>query len=245
MSTPKELLRVGIVGNGVAGIEAALAIRAKEPSWDIAIVSEESDHFFSRTALMYVLCGQLSPQQIEPYERDLYERMGFDPADVHGVDVLVLLLTFVFGFGLAMDYEMFILSRITEQVDAGVPTREAIARGLQRSGRIITSAALIIIVVFAGFATGDLMVIKQLGTALAVAVLLDATLVRCLLVPAFMHVLGRANWWAPKPMVRLHARFGISEAGTPEPEPTETSMKETDQLVDSVPGPVQRADGRS
>ena len=70
-------MRVAIVGNGVAGIEAALAIRAKEPSWDIAIVSEESDHFFSRTALMYVLCGQLSPQQIEPYERDLYERMGF------------------------------------------------------------------------------------------------------------------------------------------------------------------------
>ena len=122
--------------------------------------------------------------------------MGFDPADVHGVDVLVLLLTFAFGFGLAMDYEMFILSRIKEQVDAGVPDREAIARGLQRSGRIITSAALIIIVVFAGFATGDLMVIKQLGTALAVAVLLDATLVRCLLVPgpddlaAAHHVVG-------------------------------------------------------
>ncbi len=137
--------------------------------------------------------------------------MGFDPADVHGVDVLVLLLTFAFGFGLAMDYEMFILSRIKEQVDAGVPGREAIARGLQRSGRIITSAALIIIVVFAGFATGDLMVIKQLGTALAVAVLLDATLVRCLLVPAFMTWQERIMWWAPKWMKRLHARFGLSD----------------------------------
>ena len=137
--------------------------------------------------------------------------MGFDPADVHGVDVLVLLLTFAFGFGLAMDYEMFILARITEQVQAGVPDREAIARGLQRSGRIITSAALIIIVVFAGFATGDLMVIKQLGTALAVAVLLDATLVRCLLVPAFMTWQQRIMWWAPAPLKRLHARFGLSE----------------------------------
>ncbi len=137
--------------------------------------------------------------------------MGFDPADVHGVDVLVLLLTFAFGFGLAMDYEMFILSRIKEQVDAGVPDREAIARGLQRSGRIITSAALIIIVVFAGFATGDLMVIKQLGTALAVAVLLDATLVRCLLVPALMTWQQRIMWWAPKWMKRLHARFGLSD----------------------------------
>ena len=137
--------------------------------------------------------------------------MGFNPDNVHGVDVLVLLLTFIFGFGLAMDYEMFILSRITEQVRAGVPDREAIARGLQRSGRIITSAALIIIVVFAGFATGDLMVIKQLGTALAVAVLLDATVVRCLLVPAFMTWQRRILWWAPRWMTRLHARFGLSD----------------------------------
>jgi uncharacterized membrane protein YdfJ with MMPL/SSD domain len=137
--------------------------------------------------------------------------MGFDASTVHGVDVLVLLLTFVFGFGLAMDYEMFILSRIKEQADAGVEASEAIAIGLQRSGRIITSAALIIIVVFAGFATGDLMVIKQLGTALAVAVLLDATLVRCLLVPAFMTWQRRILWWAPRWMKRLHARFGLSD----------------------------------
>ena len=80
--------------------------------------------------------------------------MNFDASQIHGVDVLVLLLALVFGFGLAMDYELFILSRITDQLRQGVPTREAIARGLQRSGRIISSAALIIIVVFAGFATG-------------------------------------------------------------------------------------------
>jgi uncharacterized membrane protein YdfJ with MMPL/SSD domain len=137
--------------------------------------------------------------------------LNFDAANVHGVDVLVLLLTFTFGFGLAMDYEMFILSRIKEQVDAGVDARESIALGLQRSGRIITSAALIIIVVFAGFASGDLMVIKQLGTALAVAVLLDATLVRCLLVPAFMTWQQRIMWWAPRWLTRVHARIGFSE----------------------------------
>ncbi|HEY4226070.1 MAG TPA: MMPL family transporter [Pseudolysinimonas sp.] len=137
--------------------------------------------------------------------------LNFDPAHVHGVDVLVLVLTFAFGFGLAMDYEMFILSRIKEQVDAGVGPRESIAIGLQRSGRIITSAAAIIIVVFAGFASGDLMVIKQLGTALAVAVLLDATIVRCLLVPAFMTWQQRIMWWAPKPLKRLHARIGFSD----------------------------------
>jgi uncharacterized membrane protein YdfJ with MMPL/SSD domain len=136
--------------------------------------------------------------------------LGFDPADVAGVDALVITLVLVFGFGLAMDYEMFILSRIKEQADAGVPAREAIATGLQRSGRIITSAALIIVVVFAGFATGELMVIKQLGTALAVAVFLDATLVRCLLVPAVMTWQERVMWWSPAPLRRLHARFGVS-----------------------------------
>jgi RND superfamily putative drug exporter len=137
--------------------------------------------------------------------------MGFNAADVHGVDVLVLVLTFAFGFGLAMDYELFILSRVKELKDAGVSDEEAIALGLQRSGRIISSAALIIIVVFAGFATGDLMVIKQLGTALAVAVLLDATLVRCLLVPALMTWQRRIMWWAPRWMKRLHARFALSD----------------------------------
>ncbi len=137
--------------------------------------------------------------------------MGFDPTEVHGVDVLVLVLTLAFGFGLAMDYEMFILSRIKELVDAGVEGREAIALGLQRSGRIISSAGLIIVVVFAGFATGDLMVIKQLGVALAVAVVLDATLVRMLLVPAFMTWQERIMWWAPRWMKRIHSRFGLRE----------------------------------
>jgi len=137
--------------------------------------------------------------------------MGFDPDTVYGVDTLVVLLTFVFGFGLAMDYEMFILSRVKERRDAGASDTEAIALGLQRSGRIITSAALIIIVVFAGFATGDLMIIKQLGVALAFAVLLDATIVRCLLVPAFMTWQRRIMWWAPRWMKRLHARFGLAD----------------------------------
>lgn len=138
--------------------------------------------------------------------------MGFDASEVHGVDVLVVVLVLAFGFGLAMDYEMFILSRIKELVDAGVDGREAIALGLQRSGRIISSAGLIIVVVFAGFATGDLMVIKQLGVALAVAVVLDATLVRMLLVPAFMTWQERIMWWAPRWMRRLHARFGLRES---------------------------------
>jgi uncharacterized membrane protein YdfJ with MMPL/SSD domain len=137
--------------------------------------------------------------------------LNFDASHVYGVDVIVLLLTIVFGFGLAMDYEMFLLSRIKERLDAGTDSREAIALGLQRSGRIITSAALIIIVVFAGFATGDLMIIKQLGIALAVAVFFDATLVRCLLVPAFMTWQQSIMWWAPRWAKRLHARIGLAD----------------------------------
>jgi uncharacterized membrane protein YdfJ with MMPL/SSD domain len=140
------------------------------------------------------------------------ELMGFDAAEIYGVDPLVLVLVLVFGFGLAMDYEMFILSRITELIDGGVDGRESIALGLQRSGRIITSAGLVIVVVFAGFATGDLMVIKQLGVALAVAVTLDATLVRMLLVPAFMTWQLRIMWWAPRWMKRIHARFALRDA---------------------------------
>ncbi len=98
---------------------------------------------------------------------------------------------------------------------------------------------------FAALIAAQVSFMRMFGVGLTLAVLVDATLVRMLLVPAFMHVLGRSNWWAPKPLARLHERFGISEASTPEPEPTETSMKETDERVDSVPGAVQRVDGRS
>ena len=127
-----------------------------------------------------------------------------------GIETYVLALVVAFGFGLAMDYEVFLLSRVKELYDAGRPNDEAVRLGLQRSGRIITSAALIIIVVFTGFVFGRLLVIKEVGFFLATAVLIDATLVRLLLVPATMTLLGRYNWWAPKPLRRLHARFAIT-----------------------------------
>lgn len=100
----------------------------------------------------------------------------------------------------------------------------AVRVGLQRSGRIITSAALLIVIVFCGFAAGQMLGIKQMGFALAVAVVVDAALVRCLLVPATMTLLGDANWWAPAPLRRLHARIGLHEsgpapAGAPVPDP--------------------------
>lgn len=126
-----------------------------------------------------------------------------------GIETYVVALIIAFGFGLAMDYEVFLLSRIKEAYDAGRPNDEAVRVGLQRSGRIITSAALIIIVVFTGFVFGELLVIKAVGFALAVAVLVDATLVRMLLVPSTMTLLGRYNWWAPRFLQRVHRRFAI------------------------------------
>jgi putative drug exporter of the RND superfamily len=130
---------------------------------------------------------------------------------VGGIEAVIPLLVFAFAFGLSMDYEVFLLSRIKEFHDAGLDNDAAVSAGLQRTGRVITSAALIIVVVFAGFVVGDLLVIKQTGVALAVAVLIDATLVRILLVPATMTVLGEWNWWAPAPLRRLHDRFGLRD----------------------------------
>jgi uncharacterized membrane protein YdfJ with MMPL/SSD domain len=144
-------------------------------------------------------------------EGNLAGPLNFDAASISGVDALVLTLVLTFGFGLAMDYEMFLLARIKEHHDRGESTRRAIETGLQSSGRIITSAALIIVLVFAGFATGELMQMKQIGTALAVAVLLDATLVRIVLVPAVMTSLERVLWWAPRWLAPVHAQFGLKE----------------------------------
>lgn len=120
-------------------------------------------------------------------------------------------LVLAFGFGLAMDYEVFLLSRIKEEHDHGRDNDGAVVHGLQRSGRIITSAALLVVIVFAGLIAGQLLVVKQTGVALATAVAIDATLVRMLLVPATMTLLGEWNWWAPAPLRRLHARFGVQE----------------------------------
>lgn len=127
-----------------------------------------------------------------------------------GIETYVVALIIAFGFGLAMDYEVFLLSRIKELYDGGASNDDAVRLGLQRSGRIITSAAVIIIVVFAGFIVGELLVIKEVGFALAVAVLIDASLVRMLLVPATMTLLGRYNWWAPPFLRRIHDRFAIT-----------------------------------
>ncbi len=128
-----------------------------------------------------------------------------------GIDTSIAVLIAVTTFALSMDYEVFLLSRIKEEHDAGRDTTEAVALGLQRSGRIITAAAMLLAVVFASFISSGVTSIKQLGFGIAFAILLDATVVRGLLVPALMRVAGRWNWWAPAPLARFHAKYGLSE----------------------------------
>jgi uncharacterized membrane protein YdfJ with MMPL/SSD domain len=121
-------------------------------------------------------------------------------------------LIFAIAFGLSMDYEVFLLSRIKERYDATGDNQLSVASGLQRTGGLITSAALLLAVVLGAFATSAIVFIKMLGVGLTLAVLIDATLVRGLLVPATMRLLGRANWWAPAPLRWLWRRIGLSEA---------------------------------
>jgi RND superfamily putative drug exporter len=152
--------------------------------------------------------------------------LGFD--SVGALDLWMPVLILIFAFGLSMDYEVFLLSRIKEVHDQTGDNDVAVAVGLQRSGRIITSAAALIVVVFAGFAAGEVLAVKQLGVGLAIAVIVDATLVRTLLVPATMKLLGERNWWAPAPLRRFHQRYGLHEAPSgPAPETAPAMLQTT------------------
>ena len=121
------------------------------------------------------------------------------------------ILLFAVAFGLSTDYGVFLLSRIKEARDAGASDSECIAIGLERTGRIVTAAALLFAIAIGAFATSQIIFIKQNGIGTALAVLIDATIIRALLVPSLMELLGAWNWWAPKPLRWLHYRFGFSE----------------------------------
>ncbi len=135
--------------------------------------------------------------------------LNFDPTG--SVWYVIPVLVFAFAFGLSMDYEVFLLGRIKEDYDRTGDNDHAVATGLQRTGGVISLAALLMVAVFAGFAAGDMLAVKQLGFGMALAVALDATVIRMLLVPATMRLMGRWNWWAPAPLRRLHARIGLRE----------------------------------
>jgi RND superfamily putative drug exporter len=131
--------------------------------------------------------------------------------DVGGIDSSNALLLFAVAFGLSTDYGVFLLTRIKEAHDAGKGNDEAVAIGMERTGRLITAAALLLCVAVLGFATSKIIFIKEFSIGAAAAVALDATIVRALLVPSLMCLLGSWNWWAPGPLRRLHERFGLSE----------------------------------
>ena len=141
--------------------------------------------------------------------------LGTTPTGTLVANLPVLL--FCIAFGLSMDYEVFLVSRIREYWLQSDRTRaandESVALGLARTGRVVTAAALLMSISFAALIAAQVAFMRMFGLGLTLAVLVDATLVRMLLVPAFMHVMGRWNWWAPAPLARLHERIGISESG--------------------------------
>jgi uncharacterized membrane protein YdfJ with MMPL/SSD domain len=115
-------------------------------------------------------------------------------------------------FGLSTDYGVFLLTRIKEAHDHGLSNEDAVAVGLQRTGAIVTAAAILLAVALGAFATSQLVFLKELGVGAADAVLIDAFIVRALLVPALMLLLGNANWWSPRLLARLHERVGVTES---------------------------------
>jgi putative drug exporter of the RND superfamily len=150
------------------------------------------------------------------------------------IAVAMPILMFCIAFGLSMDYEVFLLSRIKEEHDRGADTVTSVAVGLERTGRIVTAAAVLIAVVFIAFATGQVSFMKMFGIGLTLAVLVDAFLIRSTLVPAFMRLAGDANWWAPGPLRRFHDRFGISEHVDLDDELAELTADGDDRVLEGA-----------
>ena len=138
----------------------------------------------------------------------LATQLNFTP---QSLDPTVPVILFCIVFGLSMDYEVFLLTRMQEEWRRTGDNEHAVAEGLERSGRLVTGAAAIMLGVFSAFALADVVIIKSIGLGLAIAVLIDATIVRALIVPAAMRLLGALNWWAPAPLARLYRRAGMAE----------------------------------
>ena len=138
-------------------------------------------------------------------------RWAFDDAGPEAIEVTSLVFLFAVTFALATDYAVLVMARIKEHHDAGKPNAEAVAAGMARTGRIISAAAVMIAVVFLAFAVSPVFFMKQIAVGMALGVLIDATIVRALLVPSLMRLFGEWNWWAPAPLARFQARYGLRE----------------------------------
>ena len=135
------------------------------------------------------------------------------------IDPSIPVILFSLVFGMSMDYEVLLISRIQEEYQRTGDNQAGVAMGLEKSGRLITGAAAIMCAVFIAFGLAQVVIIKSIGIGLAVAIALDATIVRILIVPAVMRILGRANWWAPRPLALLHRRLGAGEFGAQARQP--------------------------
>jgi RND superfamily putative drug exporter len=147
-------------------------------------------------------------------EGHLSQLLGFTP---QSIDPSIPVILFSIVFGMSMDYEVLLISRIQEEYRRTGNNQAAVAMGLEKSGRLITGAAAIMCAVFLAFASANVVIIKAIGVGLAIAIAVDATVVRILIVPSIMRILGRANWWAPRPLALLHRRLGAGER-RPKPE---------------------------
>ncbi|MGW7362383.1 MMPL family transporter [Streptomyces sp. NPDC054841] len=156
------------------------------------------------------------------------------------IETTLPVLMFCVAFGLSMDYGVFLLSRIKEEYDRTGDHEHAVAYGLRRTGGLITAAAVILAVVMVAIGTSRVANAKMLGLGIALAVLMDAMVVRSLLVPSVMKLTGRATWWAPAPLRAFHARFGLSEGEISGPAPAEQGVEQRDEAARSIPGPDDR-----
>ncbi|WP_353066884.1 MMPL family transporter [Arcanobacterium hippocoleae] len=205
---------VYVGGSAAMQLDFTQAIIAGAPAAAIVIISAVFVLLFLLTGSLIVplkalLINTLSLVSSTGIALFIFENGLFGMPVSHGLETFVVACAAAFGFGLAMDYEVFLIARIKEYWDLGMSNDAAVERGLQQSGRIITAAAAIIIAVFIGFSLGELMPVKQIGVVLAVIVFVDATLVRMLLVPSLMTLMGKWNWWAPKPLLKFYEKFKL------------------------------------
>jgi RND superfamily putative drug exporter len=148
----------------------------------------------------------------------LSQQLGFT---AQSIDPSIPVILFSIVFGMSMDYEVLLISRIQEEYKRTGDNQAGVAMGLEKSGRLISGAAAIMCAVFLAFGLADVVIIKAIGIGLAIAVAIDATIVRLLIVPSVMRILGRANWWAPRPLALLHSRIGAGESRAVAPLPAQ------------------------
>ena len=216
-------VRAYLTGPNAGGVAFANLVGQRLP-WLIAVVVLVSMVLLTvmfrsvtiavKAAVMNLLSICAAYGVLVAISQDGWLRQAFGFGENVPVTTWVPMFLFVILFGLSMDYEVFLLSRIRESYDATGDNAAAVAHGLARTARVITAAAAIMVVVFLSFVAGADVSVKQIGLGLAVAVLIDATLVRMVLVPAVMELLGKANWWLPGPLARV-----LPKSSPPEDEP--------------------------